>query len=135
MTVRDAESGEELGRAASPSDDPRQVVVSPDGRWLVVGAGRSLYVWPADDPTATPAKVLNPANRHFTGLAFHPAGGHLFAACNDATVKLFDPGSWRVARTYTWGIGRLRSLAITPDGTRAAAGSQDGKIVIWDVAV
>jgi WD40 repeat protein len=40
-----------------------------------------------------------------------------------------------VAHTYTWNIGRMRSIAFSPDGTLAAAGSDTGKIIVWDVDV
>jgi WD40 repeat protein len=30
-------------------------------------------------------------------------------------------------------VGPLRSVAISPDGCLAAAGSGDGRIVVWDV--
>lgn len=73
--------------------------------------------------------------KHFTGVAFHPSGRYLAATSNDATVKLYDTATWTVAHTYTWNIGRMRSVAFSPDGTLAAAGSDTGKIVVWDVDV
>ena len=57
----------------------------------------------------------------------------LAATSNDATVKLYDTSIWALAKTYTWNIGRLRSIAFSPDGLLAAAGSDTGKIVVWDV--
>jgi WD40 repeat protein len=38
-----------------------------------------------------------------------------------------------VARTFTWDIGRMRSIAFSPDGALAAAGGDTGKVVVWDV--
>ena len=32
-----------------------------------------------------------------------------------------------------WKIGKLRCVAVAPDGLRMAAGSDRGKVVIWDV--
>jgi WD40 repeat protein len=75
----------------------------------------------------------NENSHQFTGIAFHPSGRYLAATSNDATVKLYDTTTWQVAKTYTWDIGRMRSIAFSPDGTLAAAGSDTGKVVVWDV--
>jgi WD40 repeat protein len=48
-------------------------------------------------------------------------------------VKFSDTTIWNVARTFTWDIGRMRSVAFSPDGALAAAGSDRGKVVVWDV--
>jgi WD40 repeat protein len=38
-----------------------------------------------------------------------------------------------VIQKLKWGIGKLHSIAFSPDGTLAAVGSDSGKIVVWDV--
>jgi hypothetical protein len=102
-------------------------IVVMDGVWLRVYAVNNL---------ATAPRVLKNDNRkHFTGVAVHPSGKYLAATSNDETVKLFDTTTWEVARTFTWDIGRMRSIAFSPDGALAAAGSESGKIVVWDVDV
>jgi WD40 repeat protein len=78
------------------------------------------------------AEIQN-ARPYFTGLAFHPSGRYLAATSNDATVKLYDTSTWKVARAFNWDIGRLRSVAFSPDGMLAAAGGDRGKVVVWDV--
>jgi WD40 repeat protein len=50
-------------------------------------------------------------------------------------VKLYDTSTWEVARTFTWDIGKMRSIAFSRDGALAAAGSDTGKVVVWDVDV
>ena len=82
---------------------------------------------------ARPASLCNDNNKRFTGLAFHPSGRYLAATSNDATVKLYDTSTWEVVQTFDWDIGRLRSVAFSPDGMLAAAGGDKGKIVVWDV--
>jgi WD40 repeat protein len=70
-----------------------------------------------------------------TGIAFHPSGKWLGITATDGTVKLYDTDTWAVAKTFTWNVGKLRSVAFSPDGTLAAVGSDSGKIVVWDVDV
>ena len=91
-----------------------------------------MWLWPlAADGVA--ARIKNDTRRHFTDAAFHPGGRFLAATSNDATVKLYDTSTWDVARTFTWQIGRVRSIAFSPDGTLAAAGGDTGQVVVWDV--
>jgi WD40 repeat protein len=100
---------------------------------LVVAAAMMLLVWPTADIASEPLRVPNKTRKHFTSIAFHSSGRYLAATSNDETVKLYDTETWQVAQTFSWNIGRLRSIAFSPDGNLAAAGSDTGKIVVWDV--
>lgn len=100
---------------------------------VVVQNGVWLRVHRIDDMAAPPRVVRNDNRKHFTALAFHPSGRYLAATSNDETVKLYDTTTWEVARTFTWDIGRMRSIAFSHDGTLAAAGGDSGKVVVWDV--
>jgi WD40 repeat protein len=100
---------------------------------VVVQSSAVLRIHPINDLTAPPRIIRNDNRKHFTGIAFHPSGKYLAVTSNDATVKLYDMTTWEVARTFTWDIGKMRSICFSPDGTLAAAGSDRGKIVVWDV--
>jgi WD40 repeat protein len=65
-------------------------------------------------------------------LTFTPSSRYLALSGNDGTVKLYDTATWQLARTYDWGIGKLTSVAFSSDGTAAAA-SDIGRVVVWDV--
>jgi WD40 repeat protein len=135
FAVRDPASGKVREKIPLPGRKVEQLLVSPDGAWLVIRAGPSLLVWNARDLRAKPRKVKGNIRGHFTDLAFHPSGKYLAATSNDATVKLFDTAMWEPAKTFTWDVGKMRSIAFSPDGTLAAAGSDSGKVVVWDVDV
>jgi WD40 repeat protein len=86
--------------------------------------------------TAEPPRAIhNDTRRHFTDIAFHPSGQWLAATSNDETVKFYDTETWQLAKTFAFRIGRMRSIAFSPDGTLAAAGSDTGQVVIWDVGL
>jgi WD40 repeat protein len=106
--------------------------VSVDGSRIAYGSQHFVYCHWTDDPDRWVVDE-NDSTHQFTGLAFHPSGRYLAATNNDETVKLYDTQSWELAKTYTWDIGRMRSIAFSPDGTLAAAGSDTGKVVVWDV--
>ena len=92
-----------------------------------------IVIWDARNLDRQPKKLLNDNRKHFTGIAFHPTGRYLAATSNDTTVKLYDTATWQVAKAFAWDIGRLRSVAFSSDGMLAAAGSDKGKVVVWDV--
>jgi WD40 repeat protein len=106
---------------------------TPDGTRFVVLSGMSLFAYDAADPAARPVKRTNDTRKHFTGVAFHPSGRYLAATSNDKTVKLYDTTTWEPTKTYTWKVGKLRSIAFSPDGSLAAAGTDTGRAVLWDV--
>jgi WD40 repeat protein len=127
------QSGEMLRSAKLGAGTARALAVSPDSRTVVTCTANGLRVWDANDLNAKPKEVRNDTRTHFTGIAFHPSGKYLAATSNDETVKLYDTQTWEVARTFTWKIGRMRSITFSPDGALAAAGSDSGKVIIWDV--
>lgn len=84
-------------------------------------------------PPKSPISIEGREGSTFIDAAFHPTGRYFAATTNDGMVTLYDPTSWESTATYSWNIGRLRSVAFSPDGTLAAVGSNTGKIVVWDV--
>ncbi len=133
IAIRDSTTGEAIHTLRGKGTDAKLLAISPSGEWLVTGRTQSLFVFDLKNLTAQPREFKNDSRSHFTGIAFHPSGRYLAAASNDATIKLYDTADWKVAKTYTWDIGRMRSIAFSLDGTLAAAGSDSGRIVVWDV--
>jgi WD40 repeat protein len=48
-------------------------------------------------------------------------------------VQFWDAATGEPLREFDWSIGNVTALAFAPDGLTAAAGSDRGQIVIWDV--
>ena len=106
------------------------VAVSPDGLTVCHITANKVCVTP-DRRFAF--RCRRDDRKYLTDIAFHPSGKYLAATSNDKTVKLYDTATWRLATTFTWNIGRMRSIAFSPDGMLAAVGSDSGKVVVWDV--
>jgi WD40 repeat protein len=132
LVMRDAGTGEGLGKIPIPGRTVDQLLFSPDGSRLVIRGGPSLLAWDVRDLARKPRKIRGEGKRHFTGLAFHPTGRYLAAAANDRTVTVYDTTTWQLAQAFAWDIGRMRSVAFSPDGLLIAAGSATGKVVVWD---
>jgi WD40 repeat protein len=104
---------------------------SPDGSVLAGTAGIRLRIWDLTTDREVAHHKRGP--KHFQGLAFTADGRFLATVSNDETVRVWDARSWEEHTTYTWKVGKLLNIAFAPDGLRAAAGSDKGHIVLWDV--
>jgi WD40 repeat protein len=127
-------TGDDIRQTDPLADEVRHWILSPDAACVACLTTVWVRVYPLRERFTEPLATLRNDNRkEFTDIAFHPSGKYLAATSNDATVKLYDTTTWDVARTFTWDIGKMRSVAFSPDGTLAAAGSDKGKVVVWDV--
>ena len=113
---------------------------SPDGCQLVGLNAMNLLVWqiPEAGDMGKPRTIRNTTRKNFTAMAYHPSGRYLYVTSNgendkDATVHVFDTTTWERTEQFIWQLGNLKAVAVSPDGTLAAAGSDRGDIVIWDV--
>jgi WD40 repeat protein len=108
-----------------------KLAFSPGGAVLVGTAGPHLRVW--DVEAGREVAAHQRGTKHVQGLAFTAGGRCLVTVSNDETVRVWESQSWQEHRTYTWGIGKLLNIALDPGGFRAAAGSDRGQVVIWDL--
>jgi WD40 repeat protein len=132
LALHDPATGKEIGTCRGDVWVSAGPAVSPDKEWIAYANGNFLRVQSLSDERRRET-AINDNTHQYTGLAFHPSGHFLAATNNDATVKLFDAKTWKLAHTFTWKIGKMRSIAFSPDGALAAAGSDTGKVVVWDV--
>lgn len=130
---RNISTGESLDVSPPCVDIPELVTLSHDGRSFACRTRETIRIYPVEGAWVDVPTVVNDSKKHFTGVAFHPSGQYLAATSNDETVKLYDTATWQLAKTFTWNVGRLRSVAFSPDGALAAVGSDRGQVVVWDV--
>jgi WD40 repeat protein len=135
LAFRSLDTGEVLASVNIGSHDQPTLAAAPDDLTFVVLSKKNLMLFRGPKLIAPFKTLPSDGRKHFTGVAFHPSGKYLAATSNDETVKLYDTATWQVARTFTWSIGKMRSIAFSPDGTLAAAGSDQGRVVVWDVDV
>ena len=105
-----------------------------DGRYLAAMGYGSMYFW---DLTTLdkPRKISGSEQlRRLPVVRLPPeredGGGDPRRADAGQGVR---PGTLKQVHKWTWKLGPLRSVAYSPDGTVGAAGSDDGRVVVWDV--
>jgi WD40 repeat protein len=117
-----------------------RLLFSPDRSQLVGFNNMNLLVWSVPESGKLVARepIRNTTRKHFTAIAYHPSGRQLYVTSNgestkDATIHVFDTSTWTRVEQFNWKLGNMKTIAISPDGTLAAAGGERGDIVIWDV--
>lgn len=133
LAFRSLATGEVLASAKIGDYDRPTLAAAPDDSAFVVLSKNLMLVLREPHMRQHGSPIRGDGKKHFTGAAFHPSGRFLAVTSNDETVRLYDTTSWTVSRTFTWDIGKMRSVAFSPDGTLAAAGSDSGQVVVWDV--
>lgn len=131
VTVRAADTGAEVMHLRL--DGPqRQLAFTADGAKLLVrDDSRTVQVFDAASG-ARAGELVHRGRPFVTAVAVHPRGA-VACARTDGTVTFWDADRLEAIRTLDWKAGKLVSLAFSPDGALAAAGTEDGKIVVWDV--
>jgi len=133
VQIRDAEKGTVLVSVQFDASDPlEQIVFSADGTKLLArSSGRIVKVF--DAITGQPAgELVHPGRPYVSGMAVHP-NGTVACSRNNGTVCFWDLEKRELVRTLDWKLGKLMSVAFSPDGTIGAAGTEDGQVVVWDV--
>jgi WD40 repeat protein len=109
---------------------PTALAFSPCGTHLAGPCGPELHVW--NVPARTEVAVRRADRKHLQALAFTPDSRRLVTVSGDALVRVWDTADWAETTRYEWDIGPLTTVAVARDGTRFAAGSRRGRVVIWD---
>jgi WD40 repeat protein len=126
----DCERGDSLGSLFGHEGAITSIAYCPDGLHLATtGQDRTTRVWDMES-----LLVADPLRGHrgiVTSVAFSPDDTLM------AEVSGRDIGLWDVARgeriAVLHGMDRVISIAFNQDGTRLAAGLDEGRIFLWDV--
>jgi WD40 repeat protein len=133
VVFRNADTGEQLARLcpSRSTSPPSRLAFSPDGKLLAGIYGPSLILW----DVASRVEVVRhqPSRKLFNGLAFTPDGTRLLTASNDESIRVWVAATWAETTAYAWKVGKLGCVAVSADGTLAAAGGSTGKVVVWDL--
>jgi WD40 repeat protein len=132
LEIRNASTSELLSTGTYPYSYAGKLAFHPHGEQITGLNDMTLLAWTLP-VGGDPRRLHNDNRKHFTALAYHPNGRLLFVTSNDTTVHVFDTQTLDRVNRYTWQLEKLSTIAISPDGTLAAAGSGNGDVVVWDL--
>jgi WD40 repeat protein len=122
----------ELGQSATSFQS--RLAMAPDGRSLYAWDSQVLEKWDLKAGKLT-RRVPAPGRAYFGGLAAHPSGQIVITVSRDGQARYWDAVDLSLVSALKWGVGKLHSVAVTPNGMMAAAGGDKGQVVLWDVDV
>jgi WD40 repeat protein len=134
VRIRRVADGEVLASGRHKIAGAAQPHVSADGKFLGTFGYTSMYV--VDLETfAKPRRISGTGSfGNFVSFAFRPDSRSMAVIHGGPTlVKNYDLATLAQTHIFKWKLGPLGALTFSPDGLLGAAGSADGRIVLWDV--
>ncbi|MBA4187292.1 MAG: hypothetical protein C0467_04655 [Planctomycetaceae bacterium] len=133
IEIHDTTTGASVRVAENAKNSVRQIAFTPDGSNLFVRTVRSPVLVHDATTGEVVGRLDHPGRVPVTGMAIRPGDG-LIATCHeDGTVWYWNPHGLQPVSALDWKLGKLVSVAFSPDGSIGAAGTEDGQVVVWDV--
>ncbi len=128
-TVRlwNADTGQALNTLTDHTAAVESVAFSPDGRQLASGA---VNVVVSDADTGRQLRTLIGHKQTVNSVAYSPDSHWLASASDDATVRIWRPGTGQTVATLDHPKA-VSSVAFAPDGQRLASGGWDNTVRLW----
>jgi WD40 repeat protein/serine/threonine protein kinase len=134
IQIWNVENGDEVATLAGHVCEVRDVVFSPDDRFLVSGADDgdcTVRIW--DVKTMQPVWALGGHSQGVFVVAFSRDGSRLASGSLDGTVRIWDTTNWSEVAVLRH-ASRVYGVAFNLDGSRLACACSDNLIHFWDTA-
>ncbi|MHC4543178.1 MAG: protein kinase domain-containing protein [Planctomycetota bacterium] len=128
VQIRDAATGEPIGKPFSHSGQINLVAFSPDGSRLVTKGG-PMRLW----DLATGELVGELFNGWAMNITFNPDGSRILAGGQDSVARLWDAATLKCLGEFRQHRSAVRGV-FSPDGSQVLTGSYDGTTQLWDAA-
>ncbi|NTV51179.1 MAG: TIR domain-containing protein [Geobacteraceae bacterium] len=134
IRVWDVGTGRELAKLDGDTNIVRSVLALQDNvRALSGGFDNTLRLWDLSSNSCIKIIKYDEANDDddFFGIAVNRVGTHILSGHRNGLVRLWNVETGECLMTMKGHLGKVNSLAITPDGCFAVSGSDDKTIKIW----
>jgi WD40 repeat protein len=111
----------------------RSLAISPNGRWLACGTtSTGIQLFNLNTGTSTP-ELLEGHKSWVDALAFTPDSKGLFSSSTDKSIIYYDLIEGTKSVFITLPSTKARCLAVSPSGRFLFGGTDDGKLIRWNM--
>ena len=134
VKIWDIASGQRLYTLSDASDGLTGIAYSPSGKQIAAaGYDKTIYVWEVGDSEGKLVRSLIADEDSILSLAWTPDGKTLITSSSDGSIRFRDAATLDPIRVIDHQPEWVEALAISPDGTRLAAGRFNGTLSLYDV--
>jgi WD40 repeat protein/predicted Zn-dependent protease len=136
VKVWDARTGQQVLPIKEQTQKGMRIAFSPDGQRLASGSGGTgspIKVRICDVQTGQAIFASRrPLGMLVPSVAFSPDGQRLAGACQDGTVRVWNPQTGQRVLTLRGHTRAVSSVAFSSDSKRLASASWDKTVKVWD---
>jgi WD40 repeat protein len=126
-------AGTEVARLAQHKSAVSAVAFGPDSKTLVTGSrDRTALLWELKGGAYREPRVLQHANP-VSAVAFAADGRSILSTALDGVARLWDAAG-KPLKSFAALNSSILSASLSPDGRLAAAGLEDGRVVLWQTS-
>jgi dipeptidyl aminopeptidase/acylaminoacyl peptidase len=134
VKIWDIASGQRLYTLSDASDGLTGIAYSPSGKQIAAaGYDKTIYIWEVGDTEGKLVRSLIADEDSILSLAWTPDAKTLITSSSDASIRFRDAATLDPIRVIDHQPEWVEALAVSPDGTRLAAGRFNGTLSLYDV--
>jgi len=134
VKIWDIASGQRLYTLSDASDGLTGIAYSPSGKQIAAaGYDKTIYIWEVGDSEGKLVRSLIADEDSILSLAWTPDAKTLITSSSDGSIRFRDAVTLDPIRVIDHQPEWVEALAISPDGTRLAAGRFNGTLSLYDV--
>jgi len=131
VKIWETQSGREIATLTTGREEVASLDFSPDATFLALGGWDFITIW---DCKAERIVIKLPGHVGESRVSFSQDGRFLVTAgAGFPPVRIWEVGSWNLAKILITDLSPVKSLALAPDGHTLITGSEDSSVKLWDI--
>jgi WD40 repeat protein len=134
VKIWDISTGQRLYTLSDASDGLTGIAYSPSGKQLAAaGYDKTIYIWNIGDTDGKLVHSLIADEDSILSLAWTPDGNTIVTSSSDGSIRFRNASTLDPLSVLDHQPEWVEALAVSPDGSRLAAGRFDGTVSLYDM--